>query len=151
MTYTGIYGLLLVLHLLTVAFVVGPAAVAGVTSARHARAGRAEALRDASRVTRTYTLATLATVLLGAALVGLGGVGEQWSYGQAWISTSFALSILAVGLVVAIVVPAQVRAAEEIEAGRDPGRPVTRISAGAGLALLAWTAVVVLMVFKPGT
>ena len=45
MRCTGTYAVLLVLHLLTVAFVVGPLAVAPPLSARAARAGRLDALR----------------------------------------------------------------------------------------------------------
>ena len=162
MRYSGTYAVVLVLHLLTVAFIVGPAAVAGVASARHARAGEAQALRAASRTTRGYTLATLVTVLLGSAMVGLGDVGDQWSMGQLWISASYALSIAALLVVLGVVVPAQVRAAEAIEGAttggggqaeaRQQGTAVAgRISAGAGVAMLAWTAVIVLMVTKPGS
>ena len=150
MRYSGAYAVVLVLHLLTVAFVVGPAAVSGVVSARHARAGEAPALRAASRTTRGYTLATLATVLLGSAMVGLGETGDSWSMGQLWISASYALSILALVVVLAVGVPAQAKAAEAIEAGGDAGSLAGRISAGAGVAMLAWTAVIVLMVTKPG-
>jgi hypothetical protein len=150
MTYSGGYAVVLTLHLLTVAFVVGPAAVAGVTSARHARAGRAEALRHASRTTRGYTLATLLTVLLGTALVGLGDVGSQWELGQLWVSASYALWLVAVVLTLGLVVPSQAKAAKAIEDGRDGGAFAGRIAAGAGLAVLAWTAIIVLMVVKPG-
>ncbi len=150
MKYSGAYAVILALHLLTVAFVVGPAAVAASASGRLAKAGRVDALRDASRTTRTYTLATLATVLLGAALVGQGNVGDQWSYGQLWISASLVLSIVAVALIMVVVVPAQLAAADALDAGTDPGGALGRISAGAGLASLAWAVVIVLMVVKPG-
>ena len=150
MDYSGAYAVVLALHLLTVAFLVGPAAVAAVTSSRHVRAGRAEALRDASRTTRLYTLATVATVVLGSAMVGLGDVGDQWSMGDPWISASYALWFVAVALTLALVVPAQAKAADALEAGQDAGGHAGRIAAGAGLAMLAWAAIVVLMVVKPG-
>lgn len=150
MDYSGGYAVVLTLHLLTVAFLVGPAAVGAVTSARHARAGRAEALRDASRTTRLYTLATVATVVLGTAMVGLGDIGGQWDMGQLWISASYALWIVAVALTLGLVVPTQVKAAKALDAGSSAAPLVGRIAAGAGLAMLAWTAIVVLMVFKPG-
>lgn len=155
MKYSGVYALLLVLHLLTVAFLVGPTAIASVTSARHARAGRADALRDAARTTRLYGLATLATVLLGTGLVGLGNVGDQWSYSQVWISASFVLWVVASGLTLSVVVPAQAAAADAIDAGQDASGPVIsglarRMAAAGGLATLAWSAIIVLMVVKPG-
>ena len=98
MRYSGTYAVLLVLHLLTVAFVIGPLAVAPPLSARAARDGRLDALRDHTRTTRVYALASLATVLLGSAMVGLGAIGDQWSMGQLWISASWALWLGAVGL-----------------------------------------------------
>lgn len=150
MTYSGSYAVVLILHLLTVAFLVGPAAVAGVVSAGQARAGRADALRSSSRTSRIYTMATLLPVLLGTAMVGLGDVGEQWDLGQPWISASFALWLAAVALTLGLVVPAQQAAVAAIEAGRDDSAPAGRIAAGAGLAMLAWVAIFVLMVTKPG-
>lgn len=150
MAYSGGYALVLALHLLTVAFVVGPAAVAASLSGRHARAGRVDALRDAQRTTRLYTVATVATVVLGTALVGLGETGDSWSFDQAWISASYALWLLGVVLLLAVVVPAQGGAVEALEGGGSGASFAGRIAAGAGLASLAWAAVVVLMVYKPG-
>lgn len=150
MRYSGTYAVLLALHLVTVAILVGPSSVAASLSARHAREGRAEALRDAMRTTRLYTLGTLLTVLLGSAMIGLGAIGDQWEMGQAWVSASYALWLVAVALTLALVVPAQAKALEAIEGGGSGSGYAGRIAAGAGLASLAWVAIIVLMVFKPG-
>lgn len=150
MKYSGTYALVLVLHLVTVAFLVGPAAIAGMTSVRAARAGHAQALRDASRTTRLYTLGTLLTVLLGTAMIGLGAVGDQWGMGQLWVSASYALWFVALTLTLALVVPAQLKAVKVIEGGGNAGDLAGRIAAGSGLVLLAWAAIIVLMVVKPG-
>jgi hypothetical protein len=150
MRYSGVYAVVLALHLLTVVFLVGPAAVAGVVSTRHARAGHAQALRDASRTSRSYTLATLLTVLLGMAMVGLSDIGDQWEFSQLWISASFALWIIATALTLGLVVPTQAKAASAIEEGGDGGSFAGRLAAGAGLTMIAWTAIIVLMVAKPG-
>lgn len=150
MRYTGSYALVLALHLLTVAFLVGPAAVAGMSSARHARTGEAQALRAASRITRGCTVATIVTVLLGTALLGLGPVGDQWDLGQLWVSASYALWFVACAITLGFVVPTQRKAAQAIEGGGDGSALAGRIGAGAGLAVLVWSAVVVLMVVKPG-
>lgn len=149
MVYSGTYGLLLALHLLTVVFLVGPAALAAMSSPRLVRAGDAAGLRTAARSTRAYTLATVAVVVLGSALVGVSGEGTpEWSMGDPWVSASWALWFVAVAVTLVVVVPAQEAAAGELEAG---GTPVTgRIAAGAGAATLAWAAIVVLMVYKPG-
>ncbi len=150
MVYSGAYAVVLALHLVTVAFVIGPIAVATPLSARAARAGEAGALRDHARTTRVYALASLVTVLLGSAMIGLGDVGDQWSFGQLWVSASYALWLVAVALLLAVVVPAQRAAGEAIAEGRDGGAYAGRISAGGGVAALAFTAIIVLMVLKPG-
>jgi len=151
--YSGAYAVVLVLHLLTVAFAVGPSAIAASVSPRHVHAGRAEALRDTSRTTRLYTLATLLTVVLGSALVGISGGTSgtpQWSMGQLWVSLSYVLWLIAVALLLLVVVPAQAKAATSIEAGQDASGLAGRIAAAGGIATLCWTVIIVLMVFKPG-
>jgi uncharacterized membrane protein len=149
-TYSGTYAVVLVLHLLTVAFVVGPLAVVAVTSPRHARAGRLDALRDALRTTRLYGMASVVTVLLGSAMIGLGEVGELWDMGQLWVSASYALWIGALALTFGLVVPGQRAAIEAVETGGSVDGAAKRIGLGGGLAMLAWTAIIVLMVVKPG-
>ena len=155
MKYTGAYALLLALHLLTVVAVIGPLLVTPPMAARAVRAGRVDALRDHLRTTRVYAVASTVVVLLGSAMVGLGDVGGQWSYSQAWISASYVLWLVSVVLLLAVVVPAQATAVERLEAGEDAGRQEVaalagRISAAGGLAALALAAVIVLMVVKPG-
>ena len=150
MRYSGAYAVVLALHLLTVAFVVGPLAVAPPLAARAARAGRLDALRDHTRTTRVYALASVVTVLLGSAMVGLGDIGDQWSMGQLWISASYGLWLVAVALLLAVVVPAQRAAAQALDEGREGGSYAGRIAAAGGVAALALAAVIVLMVVKPG-
>lgn len=148
--YAGTYALVLALHLLTVAFVVGPAAVAASLAGRHARAGRLDALRDTARTTRLYGIATIVTVALGTAMIGFGAVGDQWSFSQAWVGSSYVLWLVGVAALLAVSVPAQNEAVAELAAGRDSARFAGRIAAGGGVASLAWAGVVVLMVLKPG-
>lgn len=150
MRYTGAYAVVLVLHLLTALFVVGPLAVAAVTSPRLARAGQLDALRTAQRTTRLYALTSLVVVLLGTAMIGLGDTGEAWELSQLWVSASYALWIIAVALTLGLVVPAQQQAVKALESGGDAGGAAGRMAAGGGLAMLAWAAIVVLMVTKPG-
>ena len=152
MKYTGAYALVLALHLLTVAAVIGPLLAAPPMAARAVRAGRVEALRDHTRTTRTYALASVVVVVLGSAMVGLGDVGDQWSFGQLWVSASYLLWLVSVVLLLVVVVPAQTSAAERLDAGQpsEVGALAQRISAAGGLAALALAAVIVLMVLKPG-
>jgi len=51
-------------------------------------------------------------------------------------------------LTVAVVLPGQRAALAALESDGTAG--TGRIAVGAGLAMLCWTAIVVLMVFKPG-
>ena len=111
MKYTGVYALVLVLHLIAVAAVVGPLLAAPPMAARAIRAGRVEALRDHTRTTRVYALASVVVVLLGSAMVGLGDVGNAWSYGQLWVIASYVLWLVSVVLLLVVVVPAQTTAA----------------------------------------
>ena len=150
MRYSGAYAVVLVLHLLTVAFVIGPLAVAPPLSARAARDGRLDALRDHARTTRLYAIASVATVVLGSAMIGLGDVGDSWSFGQVWVSASYVLWLIAVVLLLVVVVPAQTSAADAVESGGSGASYAGRISAAGGLAALAFAAVIVLMVVKPG-
>lgn len=150
MKYSGAYALVLVLHLLTVAVVIGPLLAAPALAARAVRAARPDAVRDHARTTRVYALASVVVVLLGSALVGLAEVGAQWSYGQPWVGASYLLWLVAVVLLLVVVVPAQTAAVQRLEAGQEAGSLAQRISAAGGLAGLALAAVIVLMVLKPG-
>ena len=148
MTYSGSYGVLLALHLLTVAFIVGPLAVAASLSGRYAREGNAGALKAAARTTTGYGYASFATVLLGSAM--LGRTAPHWSASQGWVAASYVLWLLAVGLSLLVVAPAQRAALTALSAGEPADGFAKRIAPAAGVASLAWTAIIVLMVFKPG-
>ena len=66
------------------------------------------------------------------------------------ITVAFVIGPIAVALLLAVVVPAQQAAGEAVAEGRDGGAHAGRISAGGGVAALAFTAIIVLMVLKPG-
>ena len=148
MTYHGSYGILLALHLLTVAFIVGPLAVATSLSGRYAREGNEGALKAAARTTTGYGYASLLTVVLGSAM--LGRTAPHWSASQAWVGASYALWLVAVGLSLLVVAPAQRAALIALADGAPADGFAKRIAPAAGVAALAWTAIIVLMVFKPG-
>lgn len=153
MIYDGAYALVLSLHLLSAVFLVGPAALAAMSTPRLVRAGRGGALRDAARMTRALSSATVLVVLLGIALVTLSGGDSgapEWSMGDPWVSASFALWLVAVAITHAGVVPAQLRAADALETGAQARSAGSRAALLGGLATLCWAAIVVLMVYKPG-
>ncbi len=148
--YTGSYAVVLALHLLTVVFVVGPLAVTAVTASRLVRAGDVVALRAAARTTRLFSIATVATVVLGSAMLGLGSTGDQWQGSQGWVSASYALWLVALGLTVVLVLRGLRAAAAAAEQGEPTAGFAGRVAIGGGLAMLCWLTIVVLMVTKPG-
>ncbi len=150
MRYTGSYAVVLALHLLTVVFVVGPLAVTAVTASRLVRVGDVSALQAATRTTRLFSIATILTVALGSALLGLGSVGDQWKPSQGWVSASYALWLVAIGLTIGLVLPGLRAATEAAERGEPTGGFASRVAIGGGLAMLCWLVIVVLMVTKPG-
>lgn len=152
MVYRGVYAAVLVLHLLSVVFIIGPLVVASTTSPQLLRGGREglAALRASARLTRVNGLGALLVVVLGTAMIGLGDVGDSWSFSQLWVSGSYLLVLVALVLTLAVVVPAQQRGAAALETGQDASAYAGRVAAGARIAALAWIAVIALMVLKPG-
>jgi hypothetical protein len=152
MVYRGAYGVVLALHVLTVAFVIGPLAIAALTAPRLVRggAGQLPALRATLRATRSYAFSSVVTVLLGTAMIGLGDVGDQWEFTDPWIMASYALWLVAVILSLLVVAPGIQDAIAAAETGADTKRFVGRIAGAAGAAALAWVAIIFLMVLKPG-
>ena len=148
--YTGSYAVVLALHLLTVVFLIGPLAVTVVTAPRLVRAGDVAGLGAAIRTTRLFTIASVVTVALGSALLGLGTVGDQWKPSQAWVSASYALWLVAVALNLALVLPGLRGAVAAAGRGEPTAGFGGKVAIGGGLAMLCWLAIVVLMVSKPG-
>lgn len=152
MVYSGSYALFLVLHLISVIFVIGPLALATGATPRLARQGAAgvSGLRAVQRTTVRYAYASIVVPVLGTVLVAGGGLGELWGFGQLWVSASYVLYVVAVALTLLVAAPGQTVIADSLAAGRDPGSAVAKTAAAGGLASLAWVAIVVLMVVKPG-
>ena len=124
-----------------------------------AGAARALAGQDAQLsafVLGSFALGTVVPLL--GLLAGTGAIGPEIDDGSIVYLLSKPLSrqvmvvsklLVAVAVVLVLVVPAQEQAAEDLDAGRDATRLAGRIAAGAGAAMLCWTAIVVLMVVKP--
>lgn len=153
MVYGGLYGVVLLLHLLAAVFIVGPLAVAGVLAPRALDAGREGLgqLRAAARTVRLYGLASVVVPLLGTAMIGLTGASRKWEFNDFWVSASYALYVVAALATVLVAGPALTKAASAVEAGEPTEIYKGRMQAAAGGAMLAWVVIVVLMVFKPGS
>lgn len=153
MRYTGTYAVLLVLHLIAVLVLIGPLTWTWTAAARLAEGGSSDvgALRRLHRSTRLLASASVLVVLLGSAMVGPEfDDAPEWGWDQAWVPASLVLWLVAVALLALVAGRAMEDAVAALERGAD-GRPYAgRIRLGGGLATLAFAAVVVLMVVKPG-
>jgi hypothetical protein len=136
---------LLSAHVLAAIVLVGPVTVAASLFPRQARRARADpaegsGLRMLHRITRVYAAAALAVPVLGVATAaGLGVLGD------AWVSASMALTLVA-GLLLALrVLPDQRRALA------GDGGPLGRLTMTTGVFNLCWAVVVVLMIVRPGS
>ena len=108
-------------------------------------------LRLLHRVTRVYAVLSLAVPVFGIATATALGVLTD-----GWVLVSAALTLLAAGVLVGVVLPGQqevLAAAEDRPAAGDTGTStrVRRLAAASGTFNLIWVVVVVLMVVRPGS
>lgn len=163
------YKVLLVLHLLAVIVGFGPTVMAAAYGAKaKARKGR-EGLAIAEstyEVISTYAEWLIYSVPITGILMILTS-DDAWKFSQAWISASFLLYIIALGIVHAVHMPnirrmnqlmAEVTSGGAPPGGGGPPPQVAeieargkRVAAVGGLLNLILVTIVVLMVFKPGT
>lgn len=138
---------LLALHVIAAVFLLGPVAAAGPSSARAVHAHDAGGIRIAQRTLRIYGWASLAVLVLGLSLVR-----RQWdvAFGDTWVWVSIALFVVATAMVVGLALPAQQDALSDLDTGADPTRHLGKIMGGIGVASLAYVAIAVLMIYKPG-
>jgi hypothetical protein len=137
------------LHIAAAIFLIGPVTVA-MSAAPRAAKGGAEGLtllRWLHRTTRWYGLATILVLALGLLVVPLD---DDVSMKNGWLSASMAMSIVAF-LLVLFSIREQAKAISTIEAGNDAAVEVGRMSAVAGFTALLWVAILLLMVWQPGS
>lgn len=141
--------LVLWLHVGAAIFLIGPVTVAMSAAPRAVKAGDEglPLLRWFHRTTRYYGLATLTVFALGLLVVPLD---DDVTIKAAWLSASMAMSIVAF-LLVLFSAREQGRAIATIEAGNDAAVEAGRMSAVAGFASLLWVAILLLMVWQPGS
>jgi cytochrome bd-type quinol oxidase subunit 1 len=137
------------LHVLAAIFVIGPLTVAMSAAPRAIKAG-AEGLpllRWLHRTTRYYGLGALLVFATGAWLVPLD---KHVSFDTGWLSAAMAMFIVAI-LLVLFSAREQGKAVKTLEAGNDAAVEGGRMSAIAGFTALIWVAILLLMVFHPGS
>ncbi|MCD0483531.1 hypothetical protein LO771_14285 [Streptacidiphilus sp. ASG 303] len=146
---------LLSLHVLAAVLAVGPVTVAASLFPARARAAldgapdQAPAVRLLHRITRVYALVGAAVPVLGIATAqSMGAIGD------AWVTASLVLTAVAAAVLIARILPAQHDAVAALD--RTPPHPATTtalrsLSAATGLFSLLWTAVLILMIIRPGS
>lgn len=142
---TGIYQLLLILHLLSVVVAFAPAIVHSLTGPRLLKedevAGRKFFGVAAGNERMVYLPALLAVGVLGFALVGFSK--KAVSLSDPWVLISLALWLAIAGIVGAVIVPGE----RQIAAGDRAAE--SKVGAAGGIVTLLFLVVVFLMVVKP--
>ena len=142
---SGVYNVLLILHLLSILVAFAPAVIHPMVAAR--LAGDEGALRRfagaISTNTRTVHLPALLVVgLLGFALVGMSD--KAFKFSDPWVAISALLWLAIGGVLSALVLPGE-RGLATGEAGA-----AEKVRLGGGIATLLFLVVLCLMVVKPG-
>lgn len=114
--------LMLVLHLLTAIFAVGPLVHAVTTASRGLRTADASAVASSARMAKIYAIASVLVVIFGFGLMSQKRRGKELgSFGDTWIWLSVLLWVIGVALTLAVVVPSLERAAETLVAASGSG------------------------------
>jgi len=137
------------LHVIAAVFLIGPLVFAASASPRALRSGAESlgTLKFLAKTTQVYGYASLLVVVLGMANVRRS---NGITFSQTWVWLSLVLTVVAIGIFVLLVAPAQKAAATDITEGRSPAGRLPLIAAGSGIASLALAVVVFLMIYKPG-
>lgn len=154
---SGIYELVLVLHILAVVIGFGGMFIAGFygTEARK-RPGREGLAVDEVTLKVTGMIPSVAVVLVpvfGILLVLMSD--DLWKFSEAWVSVSFLLYIVLMGLATGVQVPA-IRKMVALRQGAEGAQSIemqalSRKAATVGAVVnVLWVIVLFLMVFKPG-
>ncbi len=154
---TDLYNLVLVLHILAVIIGFGGMFIAGFygreSENRPGRDGLAVA-ETTLKVTGTIpTVAVVAVPILGILLILLSD--DTWKFSEAWISLSFLLYIVLMGLATGVQVPA-IRKMVAMRSGAEGAQSLEMQALGKKAATVSaivnvlWVVILFLMVFKPG-
>ncbi|WP_116199645.1 DUF2269 family protein [Amycolatopsis circi] len=141
---------LLSIHVLAAILAIGPVAVAASMFPSAARLAsddpkKAATVQVLHRTTRVYAVIGVLVPVFGIATGARMGV-----LGDTWLIVSLTLTVAAAGILVAFILPGQNRLVDAL--GSDQ-RPVgsSRLAMTTGIFNLLWAAVVVLMIYRPGS
>ncbi|MGB3732149.1 DUF2269 family protein [Microbacterium sp.] len=135
---------MIVLHVITAVFIVGPMAVIPMTGLRTLRSGNASAVRSLAKSTALFSWLSLLTVLFGFGVAGMWKI----SMGAWWILVSTIAYVIAFVLSTFVVVPQMRKAADQVEGASAGTKPAAygAVAAFSGITSLLLLLVVVLMV-----
>lgn len=139
---------LLSVHVLAAILAIGPVAVAASMFPSAARLDsddpkKAATLQVLHRTTRVYAVIGVLVPVFGIATGARMGV-----LGDTWLIVSLILTVAAAGILIALILPGQKRVVDAL--GSE--KPVAvRLGMTTGVFNLLWAAVVVLMIYRPGS
>ena len=143
---------LLALHLVFAVFIVGPLVWAAKTAGRGVRKGDGALTAAAVRTLRIYSIASILVVAAGMGLMSQKEHGQKIAdIGDTWIWLSLLLWVLAIGVVHAITVPTLTKAGKRIDAEESVVALTIRVAVSGGVVAVLFVAIVVLMVYRPGS
>lgn len=147
------YEILLALHLLTAVFAIGPLVHAATTASRGLRTADAGATAASARTITIYSYASLLVVVFGFGVMSMDSPfrpGKVAELGETWIWLSGLLWLVAVGIALAVTVPALQLATTRLGRGEATDSLTAKVAASGGVVGLLFAVIVVLMVYQPG-
>jgi hypothetical protein len=143
---------LLAAHLVLVVFTIGPLMHVAKTASRGIRRGDATATRAAARSLRIYAYVSVLVVIAGMGLMSQKEDGEKLAeFSDVWIWVSLLLWLLAMAIVLAELVPTMTKVTKLIEAEDSVVTYTARVIAAGSVVATIFFAIIVLMVYKPGS
>jgi uncharacterized membrane protein len=152
-----LYKLVLVLHILAAIIGFGGMFIAGFygneARTQPGREGLAVAQTTLRVTGRIPTVAVCAVPILGILLILMSD--DTWKFSEAWVSLSFLLYIVLMGVATGLQVPT-IRKMVALRAGADGAQSMEmqamgrKVAAASAIVNVLWVVILFLMVFKPG-
>jgi hypothetical protein len=171
---------LLAAHLVFAVFAIGPLVHAATTASRGVRRGDGAATASAARTLRIYGYASVLVIIAGFGLMSQKRETEAFGwyasdqlaaetsrayngtltiktdehiaeFGDTFIWLSLVLWLAAMAIVLGVLVPTLNKVTKEIEAENSVVTLTARVAAAGGVVALIFLAIVVIMVYKPGS
>ncbi|MCW2783821.1 MAG: hypothetical protein JWP74_338 [Marmoricola sp.] len=148
------FKIFLTLHLVAAVFAIGPLVHAATTASRGLRTTDADATASSARTVKIYSYASVVVVILGFGLMSAKSPYTHQAvadFGDVWIWLSALLWLAAVGIALGVIVPSLDQATTRIGAGEAVGSLKGKVAATGGVVGLVFAAIIVLMVYRPGS